>query len=214
MIKLDDGTEVVTSDALILWSREVTKNYEGVNITNLNTSWVDGLAIAAIAHSTCGPEYIDWNEARRSRPAERWTKAHQALDEKSGIPQLLDVEDITNGSFDENCVITFLDLIKKENDTNSLEKNLNVKKSNEKNLTNQTNEAEEKEQKIMLRIREFVEKEELCLSSNPVEPIKKLMSGLKNEVQDLNNKVSGLIENLALFYKNTKDKKASELYKR
>jgi len=35
---------------LLEWCKEVTKDYPGVKVTNLTTSWRNGLAFAAIVH--------------------------------------------------------------------------------------------------------------------------------------------------------------------
>lgn len=41
---------VNSSQSLLVWCQEITKNYKGVKITNFSTSWRNGLAFCAILH--------------------------------------------------------------------------------------------------------------------------------------------------------------------
>ncbi|KAL7861595.1 hypothetical protein SRHO_G00130360 [Serrasalmus rhombeus] len=47
------------SQSLLVWCREVTKNYRGVKITNFTTSWRNGLAFCALLHHF-RPDLIDY----------------------------------------------------------------------------------------------------------------------------------------------------------
>ncbi|KAM7385292.1 hypothetical protein PAMP_001380 [Pampus punctatissimus] len=44
------GGKPNASQSLLVWCREVTKNYRGVKITNFTTSWRNGLAFCALLH--------------------------------------------------------------------------------------------------------------------------------------------------------------------
>ncbi len=46
-----EGDAKSAKDALLLWCKKCTKNYENVNITNFTTSWKDGLGFNAIIHA-------------------------------------------------------------------------------------------------------------------------------------------------------------------
>ncbi|XP_016085175.1 EH domain-binding protein 1-like protein 1 isoform X10 [Sinocyclocheilus grahami] len=51
---------VTSSQSLLEWCQEITKNYKGVKITNFSTSWRNGLAFCAILHHF-HPEIIDFD---------------------------------------------------------------------------------------------------------------------------------------------------------
>ncbi|XP_051539449.1 EH domain-binding protein 1-like protein 1 isoform X13 [Myxocyprinus asiaticus] len=51
---------VTSSQSLLQWCQEITKNYKGIKVTNFNTSWRNGLAFCAILHHF-HPEKIDFD---------------------------------------------------------------------------------------------------------------------------------------------------------
>ncbi|XP_051973600.1 EH domain-binding protein 1-like protein 1 isoform X2 [Xyrauchen texanus] len=51
---------VTSSQSLLEWCQEITKNYKGVKVTNFNTSWRNGLAFCAILHHF-HPDKIDFD---------------------------------------------------------------------------------------------------------------------------------------------------------
>lgn len=44
------GHESTPGQDLLEWCKEVTKDYPGVKVTNLTTSWRNGLAFCAVVH--------------------------------------------------------------------------------------------------------------------------------------------------------------------
>nr|XP_060479448.1 EH domain-binding protein 1 [Panthera onca] len=53
------GRKPNASQSLLVWCKEVTKNYRGVKITNFTTSWRNGLSFCAILHHF-RPDLIDY----------------------------------------------------------------------------------------------------------------------------------------------------------
>ena len=45
-----EPNSVSTTDDLLAWCKEVTKNHRGVKVTNMTTSWRNGMAFCAILH--------------------------------------------------------------------------------------------------------------------------------------------------------------------
>lgn len=54
-LKKNDGSttrlrEITPGQDLLEWCKDVTRNYPGVKVTNLTTSWRNGMAFCAIIH--------------------------------------------------------------------------------------------------------------------------------------------------------------------
>jgi len=94
--------------ALEVWARRVTDGYPNVKITNMSSSWKDGLAFCAIVHRF-RPDLIDFNsldpEQIERNCATIFTIAETAL----GIPSLLDPADMAEcKSPDRLSILTYL----------------------------------------------------------------------------------------------------------
>lgn len=78
---------------LVQWCQSVTANYQDVKVTNITTSFKDGLAFCALIHSK-HPELIDFGSLKKENAAENLKIAFDAA-ETLGVPKLLEIEDIT-----------------------------------------------------------------------------------------------------------------------
>ncbi|XP_026075596.1 EH domain-binding protein 1-like protein 1 isoform X14 [Carassius auratus] len=98
---------VTSSQSLLEWCKEITKNYNGVNITNFSTSWRNGLAFCAILHHF-HPEIIEF-DALESHNIKQNNKAAFDGFASLGISRLLEPSDMVLLSVpDRLIVMTYL----------------------------------------------------------------------------------------------------------
>jgi hypothetical protein len=99
--------------AILVWAQNMTKNYRGVELTNLSTCWKDGLAFAAIMHRFA-PQEVDYAAlyARRGEgreaAMEAMALAWRVAEEKFDVAALLDQKDMTREVPDEKTVAMYL----------------------------------------------------------------------------------------------------------
>ncbi len=95
--------------ALQIWCSRATASYAGVEITDLSTSFSDGLAFCAIIHHF-RPELLDFYSLDRSSSpktaAANCALAFKVAEENLDIPALLDPEDMAEP--DKFSVVTYL----------------------------------------------------------------------------------------------------------
>ncbi|TSU37052.1 EH domain-binding protein 1 [Bagarius yarrelli] len=95
------------SQSLLVWCREVTKNYRGVKITNFTTSWRNGLAFCALLHHF-RPDLIDYKTLNPQDIKENNKKAYDGF-ASLGISRLLEPADMVLLAIpDKLTVMTYL----------------------------------------------------------------------------------------------------------
>ncbi|XP_068796719.1 EH domain-binding protein 1 isoform X10 [Struthio camelus] len=101
------GRKPNASQSLLVWCKEVTKNYRGVKITNFTTSWRNGLSFCAILHHF-RPDLIDYKALNPQDIKENNKKAYDGF-ASLGISRLLEPSDMVLLAIpDKLTVMTYL----------------------------------------------------------------------------------------------------------
>jgi cortexillin 1/2 len=99
-----------TEENLLKWVREITTGYAGVKITDFGHSFNDGLAFLAMVNKF-DPKLFNYNEYMEENSSVENIEAAFELAEKSlGVPKLLDVNELANGTIDERSIVLYVSL--------------------------------------------------------------------------------------------------------
>ncbi|KAK7910283.1 hypothetical protein WMY93_014967 [Mugilogobius chulae] len=101
---------VTSTQSLLEWCQEVTKNYHGVKITNFSTSWRNGFAFCAILHHF-HPEMINFEMLDPYDIKQNNKKAFDGFAEL-GISRLMEPSDMMLTVPDRLIVMTYLSQIR------------------------------------------------------------------------------------------------------
>ncbi|GBN78997.1 EH domain-binding protein 1 [Araneus ventricosus] len=94
-------------DDLLTWCQEVTKGFKGVNVTNMTTSWRNGLAFCAVIHHF-RPDLINFESLSPHNIKDNCKKAFDAA-ESLGIPKVMEHSDMVILAVpDKLAVMTYL----------------------------------------------------------------------------------------------------------
>lgn len=101
------GEESTPGQDLLEWCKEVTRSYPGVKVTNLTTSWRNGLAFCAVIHHF-RPDLIDFDSLPSQDVRGNCKKAFDA-GESLGISRVIDPSDMDVLAVpDKLAVMTYL----------------------------------------------------------------------------------------------------------
>lgn len=92
---------------MIKWAQRTTENYPGCKVTDLTSSWRDGLAFNAVIHRN-RPDLIDYRACHGRNNLENLEHAFMVAERDLGITRLLDPEDVDVLRPDEKSMITYL----------------------------------------------------------------------------------------------------------
>ncbi|XP_022785545.1 utrophin-like isoform X2 [Stylophora pistillata] len=100
-------TDYGVSQKLLAWCQNQLKGYRGkVEVTNLTTSWMDGLAFNALLHSF-NPSHFNF-DAISSDGDKRLVHALSLATKEYGVPPIFDLEDFGVETPDKNMISLFL----------------------------------------------------------------------------------------------------------
>lgn len=100
-----------SEEGLLLWVKNVTDGYKGVNIENFKTSFKDGMAFLALVHRF-NPDKtkVDFNNHSSGELEHNLTVAFELAEQELGIPKLLDVKEVMTGHVDERSLVLYTSL--------------------------------------------------------------------------------------------------------
>lgn len=102
---------ISTTDDLLSWCKGVTKDYRGVKVTNMTTSWRNGLAFCAILHHY-RPDMVDFESLSPSDIRRNCKIAFDSF-EKLGVSKIIEpIEMVILDSPDKLRVMTYLHQLK------------------------------------------------------------------------------------------------------
>eukprot|EP00727_Mastigamoeba_balamuthi_P011821 m51a1_g7261 putative cortexillin ii (674) ;mRNA; f:181080-184295 len=100
-------------DALLEWVRQTTAGYEGVSIQNFRSSFNDGLAFLALAHTYdkehCPFSYDELRNSGKERQ-ELLKIAFDYAEQYMGVNKLLEEEEVAGGMLDERALALYASL--------------------------------------------------------------------------------------------------------
>lgn len=99
-----------TTEGLLKWCKEITEGYKGVDIKDFKHSFNDGNAFLAMVHAF-DKDSFDYDSVLEENSTKEVIQTAFELAEKNlGIPQLLDVNELMEGTIDERSVILYTSL--------------------------------------------------------------------------------------------------------
>lgn len=99
-----------TTEALLTWCRDITKGYKGVDIKDFKSSFNDGNAFLAMVHAFDNKLFKYDEQLEEHSTSENIDTAFNLAEKHLGIPQLLTMQDLMDGTIDERSVVLYVSL--------------------------------------------------------------------------------------------------------
>lgn len=189
-----------SEEGLLLWCKNTTSGYKGVNIASFKTGFRDGSAFLALAHKY-NPELFNYETYENETPEARLVQAFEIAEKTINIPKLLDVHEVIKGTTDERSLILYSSLFFHAFRAKA-QQELHAQSESEaaSRLSNLENslQNEKTSREALLRQKEELEKykgqldSELEAKDKTVGDLQALNASLQAEIEELKSKLNGL----------------------
>ncbi|XP_052832324.1 dystrophin isoform X2 [Octopus bimaculoides] len=124
---------------LLEWCKEITKDYDKVELKNFTTSWKDGLAFNALIHKHRS-ELFSYDDLLDKDNYYNLSHAFNVAHQHLNIDPLLDPEDVNVDNPDKKCIIMYIMCLFQvlQNSSNNSSNETNTKLDSVKNLQAET----------------------------------------------------------------------------
>lgn len=207
-----------SEEGLLLWCKNVTDGYKGVQIDNFKTSFKDGLAFLALVHrfnpETTGVVFENYT---KDTPEQNLSAAFEFAEKELHVPKLLDVNEVLEGRVDERSLVLYTSLFfhaytaaqvasDLEKARLGTEDRLNQEKHKNEELLRVKIALEAKVEELTLQLKERdtkIEEEHTVQLEfkTQVQDLKFNVDSSKNQIQELESK----IEELTLVIKKSQE---------
>eukprot|EP01113_Clastostelium_recurvatum_P028985 TRINITY_DN349_c0_g1_i3.p1 TRINITY_DN349_c0_g1~~TRINITY_DN349_c0_g1_i3.p1 ORF type:complete len:475 (+),score=198.98 TRINITY_DN349_c0_g1_i3:106-1530(+) len=100
-----------SEEGLLLWCKEQTQGYKGVEIQNFRTSFKDGLAFLALVHHYDPAKTgVKYEEFSNEDPLKNLGAAFEYAEKELGVPKLLEPQEVADGKVDERALVLYTSL--------------------------------------------------------------------------------------------------------
>jgi len=184
--------------SVLKWVREMTEGYPNVHIHAFKDSFNDGLALAALIHKF-NSDYIDFFSMDPKEKEANVTKAMEIAEEKLGIPKLLDVTEVVEGSCDERSFTLYLSLMNHAFETQADKMKMENEKRSVTDQLKQLRDELDEEHKAKLELERLSDELEAKLAekSDEAARLRSELDDLKHKYADLNDEKNRLADELA-----------------
>jgi hypothetical protein len=170
-----------SEEGLLLWCKNTTAGYDGVDIKNFKTGFRDGHAFLALAHKY-DPNIFNYDELNKLPVDQRLEKAFEIAEKTINIPKLLDVNEVMKGTTDERALILYTSLFFH---AFSAQAQARAAAGASDALKDQLNSAQQSKEELLKKVA-ALEKEKEDLTSNFNEEIRKLKEQLAEQTEKTN----------------------------